>query len=218
MLQSKAGLLYCGQQWSMHRHVLAAFCTLQYVILLEEQLMKKAAFIIFLVLLVAGGIGYFIAAPFLVLNNIRQGFEERNAEKIARHIDFPTLRQSLKEQVGAAALAAANKPTQDDSFNTAFAALAPGFIGGLIDSYVTPSGLEQFVQAQANTTLSNTSTGLDVDPQKLLSDVSYGFESLDRFAVRVPNKDTGREVIVILIRSGLTWKLSEIDIPAEALN
>lgn len=180
--------------------------------------MKKVALIILVILLVTGGIGYVVATPFLALNNIRQGFEERNAEKIARHIDFPALGQSLKEQVGAAALAAANKPSQDESFGTAFAALAPGFIGGLIDSYVTPSGLEQFVQAQASNPVSNGATNLNVDPQEVLSNVSYGFESLNRFAVHVPNKDTGQEVDLILTRSGLTWKLSEVEVPPELFN
>ena len=85
--------------------------------------------------------GLFWRSPFLTLNAIRQGFEERDAGKVAQYIDFPTLRQNLKDHVGAAALAAANEAPEDNPFGSVFTALAPGSVGSLIDSYVTPSGL-----------------------------------------------------------------------------
>jgi hypothetical protein len=178
--------------------------------------MKKAAIVVIALVFVLAGIGYFVASPFLALNNIRQGFQVRDAEKVAQHVDFPALRQSLKEQIGAAALA--NAATSDDTpLGNAGAALASGFIGQMIDSFVTPSGLAQFMEAQAKQSTSDADTDMNIDPQAMLAEASYGFESLSTFAVRIPDKETGQDVRLVLTRSGFNWKLSDVVLPAGRL-
>lgn len=179
--------------------------------------MKKFVVPAILLLVVLVGIGYVAASPFLALRAIQQGLEEHNADKVAHYVDFPTLRQNLKEQVGVAALAAASDTSKDAMFGNAFAALAPGFIGGLIDSYVTPSGLTQLMDQFSNQEASMNDQYMLSETQDALSKASYGFDSLSSFSVRVPHDETGEEIKFVLLRSGFDWKLSNVEFPIEQL-
>lgn len=53
---------------------------------------------IVLVLLV---FGYLFASPYLTIYQIRQAIEQEDSAALASHIDFPSVRQSLKDQVNA---------------------------------------------------------------------------------------------------------------------
>ena len=45
---------------------------------------------------------YFYASPYIVLNNIKKAAEQGDADKLSGYIDFPSVKQSMKDQVKAA--------------------------------------------------------------------------------------------------------------------
>jgi hypothetical protein len=51
----------------------------------------------------------------------------------------------------------------------------------------------------------------------MISEASYGFDSLSTFSVRVPHKETGEEIRLVLTRSGLDWKLSDVVLPIDQM-
>ncbi|NCA73005.1 MAG: DUF2939 domain-containing protein, partial [Sphingobacteriia bacterium] len=59
--------------------------------------MKRIAWIIGLVaLLLALWIG---AGPYLAVADIERGINDKDSERLAERVDFPTLRQNLKDQL-----------------------------------------------------------------------------------------------------------------------
>jgi Protein of unknown function (DUF2939) len=159
------------------------------------------------VVAVAGGGIYY--APYLTIDNLKNATANRNTDVLSESIDFPSLRMSIKENVKAQVLkqmAEAETPTA--------AKMTPAqvekTIAPVVDKLVTPEGLERLIHdkiPEAKIDLSN----LDRDISK--SDLTMGYESFDRFVVRITDKvDRSKNVSLILKRSGLGWKLAGIDI------
>jgi Protein of unknown function (DUF2939) len=158
------------------------------------------------VALAGGGVYY---APYLTIDNLKNATANRNTDALSDSIDFPSLRMSIKENVKAQVLkqmAGAEAPTA--------AKMTPAqvekTIDPVVDKLVTPEGLERLINdkiPEAKIDLSN----LDRDINK--SDLTMGYESFDRFVVRITDKvDRSKNVSLILKRSGLGWKLAGIDI------
>jgi hypothetical protein len=71
---------------------------------------------------------------------------------------------------------------------------------------VTPSGLASLMEGKKSK--EGESDG-PVDRDKIFEDAQLGYDSLDTFSVRVPNKEGG-ELQLILKRQGLSWKLVNV--------
>ena len=52
-------------------------------------------------------IAYVAAGPYITIVQIKKGIAEQDSEQLAEKIDFPMLRQELKEQLRAKGIAAA---------------------------------------------------------------------------------------------------------------
>ncbi|AFY92491.1 DUF2939 domain-containing protein [Chamaesiphon minutus] len=158
------------------------------------------------VALASGGIYY---APYLTIDNLKNATANRNTDALSESIDFPALRMSIKENVKIQVLkqmAGAEAPTSTKMTP----AQVEKTIDPLVDKLVTPEGIERLMHdkiPEAKIDLSN----LDRDMNK--SDLTMGYESFDRFVVRITDKvDRSKNVSLILKRSGLGWKLAGIDI------
>jgi Protein of unknown function (DUF2939) len=158
------------------------------------------------VALAGGGIYY---APYSTIDNLKNATANRNSEALSESIDFPALRMSIKENVKAQVLkqmAGAEAPTTVKMTP----AQVEKTIEPVVDKLVTPEGLDRLIHdkiPEAKIDLSN----LDRDINK--SDLTMGYESFDRFVVRITDKvDRSKNVSLILKRSGLGWKLAGIDI------
>jgi Protein of unknown function (DUF2939) len=156
---------------------------------------------------IAGGGIYYV--PYLTLNTIKDATTNRNANALAQEIDFPALRASIKENIKAQLV---KKIAKTGTAETA--KITPEIIektvSSKVDKIITPEGVEQLMLDQlpeAKLDLVN----LDRDIAK--SDIKMGYESFDRFVIRITNKvDRTKDARLILTRSGLAWKLSGIDI------
>ncbi|MDQ3288702.1 MAG: DUF2939 domain-containing protein [Pseudomonadota bacterium] len=175
--------------------------------------MKKwlALLLAILVLLV----GYVAAGPFLTVNAIRDAVETRNTARLSRHVDFPTLRGSIKLQVDNYITSRAGADVQSSLFGAIGLRIASGMAGSAVDTMVTPAGLAAMMGGQ---TLWNRVTGRDLrmdpdtTPRDVLRDADYRFESPSRFTATVID-DAGEPVTFVLTRSGLSWKLSDVRLP-----
>jgi len=93
------------------------------------------------VLIVFAVVGYAAAGPFITLYQIASAVERQDSDKLARYVDFPSLRASLKEQLGALVAKEANARMKDSPFAALAAGLATNLADGLVDSVVTPGGV-----------------------------------------------------------------------------
>jgi Protein of unknown function (DUF2939) len=148
------------------------------------------------------------ATPYLTLDSLKKATSNRNANALAQEIDFPALRTSVKENVKAQIIkqmAGGNTPVKGSN-----AAAVDKIVNPMVDKLVTPEGLGELMLDKipgATIDLSNLEKNIAE------SEVKMGYESFDRFVVRITDKvDRTKDVSLILKRDGLAWKLSGIDI------
>jgi hypothetical protein len=171
--------------------------------------MKRVVIALGVAFVLLGFVAYVVAGPYLTLYALRSGVEARDAEAVAECVDFPALRQNLKDQLQAA-LAKRIDPQQNP-----LAALAAGFAVNLadplVDRLISPEGLAGLMAGQKPPLASSEPSPPPSPMKKPLEDATYGYESLDEFVVSVPS--AGGAIRFVLKRSGLSWKLSRIEIP-----
>ena len=160
---------------------------------------------------------YVVAAPFITVYRMKSAAENHDGEALSDHIEFPSVRQSLKDQMNAMFT---KKMVEDEEMkDNPFAALGAVFAGvivdKMVDAYVTPAGITQLMageKPQSGAEQGDGSTGST--ELKPLEDASMSYESLDKFVVKIKDAD-GRVVKFVLRRRGIGWKLTEIIIPLE---
>lgn len=173
-------------------------------------------------------VGFYFASPYLNLYHMKGAVDDLDAIKLADHVDFPSLRESLKATLKANLLKQAANP-ENDGFAAIGAAFGTMMIGPMIDSMVTPEGLISMLQgddlfeAEAPSTFENefpTSEKKEEiegenNPSTKLRVAGMNYEKLDRFVVSATNDimvSKGEEPLTLVFgRKGLfSWKLTGI--------
>ncbi len=195
-------------------------------------------------LIVFAVVGYAAAGPFLTLYQIASAVERQDSDKLARYVDFPALRASLKAQLGALVAKEAAARMKDSPFASLAAGLATNLAEGLVDSVVTPGGVAGLMSGimpepvrDVQKTLPQTpatpkdSGAVPEGPKggtlrdgqghpqgaagwlpEPLKNARFTYDSPSRFSVWVRD-DRDREIRLVLIRGGLSWKLGRVVLP-----
>lgn len=188
--------------------------------------MRKLLIIVLLALLAL--VGYFIASPYLALNNIKNAAQNKDIDTISAYVDFPSVRSGIKEQLKSE-LSKDIDLTQKDTndFETLGAMMAIGMIDGLVDTMITPNNLGVLLEgkdfakqlSQADDTLANdddnqpASNALDKDWQ-----IDTAYQSTNQFVVNITNPDNGKQAQAVLQRDGLFgWKVVKLNLPLDNL-
>jgi len=96
-------------------------------------------------------IGLYVASPYWAVHRARSAIAARDPDALDRYVDFPAVRESLKNQFAAQV---AEKSSHDDRLkDNPFAPFAQAFAaslaGTMIDSLVTPDGLARLANGGA---------------------------------------------------------------------
>ena len=156
---------------------------------------------------------YLYVSPYLVLNNIKNAAEQGDADKLSGYIDFPSVKQSMKDQVKAAMVKELASSKEQDGFEALGTMLGAAMIDPLIDGLVTPDGVALMLQGQKLDFDLNNDTPED-KPKSKNEDIDYkaGYLSFNRFKVQVIGADDPNESIdVIMHRDWLSWKVTSIN-------
>lgn len=176
--------------------------------------MKKFVWIITIALVAV--IVYVAAGPYLTIAEIETGIAEKDSEKLTENIDFPLLRQNLKEQLTAAAMKNAATELENNPLAALAAGLATTLFDGVVDSFLTPAGLASIMEGKRPSE-SSAKEPRDTRPPKeegFLRNARYSYDSLSKFSIWVPNDD-GQEVRFVLQRNDFSWKLVNLVLPRE---
>ena len=173
--------------------------------------MKK----IILGIIVVIAVGYIFAAPYLTVYQMKIAAENHDGEAISEHIDFPALRQNLKDQLNAQlGVELAQEAMDDNPFTTLGAAFGGMLVGKMIDVYVTPAGIIELMKGENPDTESTGGSTEKQTPSEPFANVSMSYESFSKFSVTIKqNKELAEEVKFNLRRKGMGWKLTEILLP-----
>lgn len=169
-----------------------------------------------LVLLLAVG-AYVAAGPYLAINGIRQALAEQDTGKLARHVDFPAVRVSLKAQLEDAMARRIGSDTQSSLMGAIAMGLGRSLMGASVDAMVTPMGIGALLQGRnmwkqsMGETVNGDTYGPAVPADPLASAV-HRYESPSRFTATVLDED-GDPVSFVFKRDGLQWKLADIRLP-----
>ncbi|MFZ2843628.1 DUF2939 domain-containing protein [Psychrobacter sp.] len=156
---------------------------------------------------------YLYASPYLVLNNIKNAAEQGDADKLSVYIDFPSVKQSIKDQAKAVMVKELASSKEQDGFEALGTMLGAAMIDPLIDGLVTPDGVALMLQGQKLDFDLNNDTPED-KPKSKNEDIDYkaGYLSFNRFKVQVIDADDPNESIdVIMHRDWLSWKVTRIN-------
>ena len=173
--------------------------------------MKKASILIAgLLVLIAG---YLYASPYLALNSIKNAAQARDAEKLSSYIDFPSVKQGVKEQIKAKFATEMIANENSNGFEALGSMLATAMIDPLVDGLITPEGIAAMMsekQDQASTEVASTQ-----EESNESNNLEYetGYDSFSAFHVNINNIKTDKTVKVMLHRDGLSWKITDIDFP-----
>ncbi len=177
--------------------------------------MKKSLVAAGAALLVGVVLAYAAAGPFITLYQIKAALQAKDAPRLAHYIDFPELRTNLKEQINTLILNKLPAGVEDNPFGAMGLALAATLVDGLVDGYVTPSGLATLLSGKLPDLLGaqpQADTSAAQPPTTAPAGTQYSFESARQFSVRV-QVGNQRAIRLVLERTGLTWKLTNIILP-----
>jgi len=168
-------------------------------------------------------LAYVATGPYRTVDAIREAVKAEDPRALAKQVDFPALRSSLKAQLSDRLLREAGPEAQASPFSALGLALANGLVGGMVDAMVTPVGLAAIMEGRRTwrridgfgalpPSPSSAPADADAESREPLHDAVYHYESPSRFTATVRD-ESGRPVVFVLTRDGLDWNLSDIRLP-----
>lgn len=169
--------------------------------------MKKTIFIVAALL-----VGWAIASPYVVSTQMKSAAEARDGEALSEHIEFPTLRQNVKDQLNAGMAKEMVNEVESNPFAAMGAAFGAMMVEGMVDAFVTPASITEMMKGEAPNEARKQSSSEGAEPGDSFKDAKLSYKSWDKFTIAVPAED-GKITSFVLQRRGLGWKLTNIVIP-----
>ena len=161
------------------------------------------------------------AAPVFAAQALIRAAKAGDADRIEQLVDFPALRESLKDELTAELAAHMRRDPRlaENSLGGLGMMLAPMLLSGAIDAAVTPEVVAQMVttaEAPDPTVRDRPEPGDASDGDDIHQ--AWGYRDLNAFAVTLTDRDhPDQRLALILERRGLfTWKLAAVDIQTDA--
>lgn len=199
----------------------------------------KPLIIVVVVIAIVAVLGYGYASPYLALDRLKRAADTRDAQTVSEYVDYPALRESLKEQV--AGLLTRRLHASGNPLAALGAMIGVALIGPMVDAYATPDGVAavlngmpprgnpndrppapQDAQSTPATGAAQPAPGAvatapappataDAPPQPPQTTASY--RSINEFVVTYQHGIGDTRYSAILRREGLfSWKLAAVDL------
>jgi len=94
-----------------------------------------------IVIAVIAALGFGYASPYMALNNLKRAADARDTQTVNEYVDFPALRESLKQQVTGLLTRRLDAHGNGNPFAAIGAMIGVALIGPLVDAYATPDGV-----------------------------------------------------------------------------
>jgi hypothetical protein len=187
---------------------------------------------------VIAAIGCAYASPYLVLDRLKRAADARDADIVNQYVDYPALRESLKEQVAGLLMRRIDEQKLSHPFAALGAMIGMAFVGPLVDAYATPDGVAALLNGMpprgtpgerppAPASQSGTPAPEAAQPQSPASAAgptpnapppaaptfSSGYRGINVFAVTYQHGAGDAHYSAILHRNGLfSWKLVAVEL------
>lgn len=94
-----------------------------------------------IVIVVIAALGFAYATPYIALNNLKRAADARDAQTVNQYVDFPALRESLKQQVTGLLTRRLDVHSNGNPLAAIGAMIGVALIGPMVDAYATPDGV-----------------------------------------------------------------------------
>ena len=173
--------------------------------------MKSKFWMIVLAVLLA----LFAAGPYITAYEMKADLEARDGEQFAKHVDFPPLRQGLKDQLNDVLAKEMSGGETSAGFEAIGTMLGNAVIDKLVDACVTPTAFAKLSRGAAIPPMegkpeTEPKGESDFEPFR---NASMGYKGLSKFQIAVPLENGEGDVRFILRRRGIGWKLTDLIIP-----
>lgn len=180
-------------------------------------------------------VGVFIAVqPILTVNAIQKGLNQQDQAALEQHIDFPQVREGLKNQMSDVL----ETQLKAKAAENPFAMLGVSFVGKmaetLVDNLVTPKGLVDLLSAKSKVNKQTTpDAGNDKNTedksskeqeqaeedrqQTNLTKADYRLVDLSLIELTMPAQEGQQPIKAHLTRNGIQWRLTKIIPPTDKL-
>jgi len=162
--------------------------------------------------------GFVAAGPYIAIHGIRSALAEQDTGKLARYVDFPTLRVNLRAQLQDRIVRAAGMDAQSSFLGSIALSLAGGAAGIGVDAMVTPTGIAAILQGHSvwKRATGDTANGDTYDrprPAEPLKQAKGHYASLSRFTATTTTADGSEPMTFVFERQGIVWRLTDIRLP-----
>lgn len=164
---------------------------------------------------------YLYATPWISINQFREALVDKDLPGIERHVDFPSLRASLKDQIKANLTdqiqqASGGNPWVNFGMGALGYALAEPMIDAAVETYISPAGLKTLMGGSQPTRGTETGPQRPRLPGMNGSDatVTMAYKTPNIFVVAASEAGSGNTVRFNFERRELvSWKLTSLSLP-----
>jgi hypothetical protein len=187
-----------------------------------------------IVIVVIAALGFAYASPYIALRNLKRAADARDAQTVNQYVDFPALRDSLKQQI-TGMLTRRLDADANSKLATIGAMIGVTLIGPLVDSYATPDGVAALLNgmpprgdpgerpaappdagnppAAANAPAAPPAGDSASATQSAARETTAGYRGINEFVVTYRRGEGDANYSAIFQREGLfTWKLTAINL------
>ncbi|MFM0336460.1 DUF2939 domain-containing protein [Paraburkholderia fungorum] len=107
----------------------------------KERSVTRPLIVTLIVIVVIAALGFGYASPYIALNNLKRAADARDAQTVNQYVDFPALRESLKQQVTGLLTRRLAVHGNGNPLAAIGAMIGVALIGPLVDAYATPDGV-----------------------------------------------------------------------------
>lgn len=155
---------------------------------------------------------WFYMTPYNAYSAMAKAAENRDTTTLARYVNFPALKESVKANLSARFTAQVARQGDSDPAATLGAAFASALINPMVEAMITPDSLTAMIRNGVPPSDDAAGTTAAAESR---TETTRGYEGFNRFVVKVRQVDRGREPVVFVFhREGLvSWKLSAMRLP-----
>jgi Protein of unknown function (DUF2939) len=167
--------------------------------------MKKLIAALIILGLIAGG--WLYASPLWTLKAMRSAAVAKDDKALSSYVDFEALRGDVKAKAKAKLDQEAKK--EGGGLGGLGALLGSAMVGPMVDAVVSPQGIAAILTGEAKIG-SGGPAGSAKEPSDAVEIEREGFSTF-----RVHKSGAAKSGTMVFTRSGLSWKLSGMDLPAD---